>query len=265
MRIGSVPYLNACVLVHGLRDREGIELEFDPPSLLAKKLAAGQLDVALASSIEYLRHPEYAAIPGLSISGLHEMWSIRFFHRTPLTQLRSVVLDPASETTNSLLKILLGRHADVHPEYHLPERDQSIADRAESADAFLLIGDPALGYCNKAWSVWDLQAAWHTMTGLPFVYALWLARPGVDVQQLGVTLRQCRDAGLAHAAAIASREAPSRGLSAERAHEYITRVVRYMLAEDELSGLRRFQEFLDQDGVNIVQRDDYSSLIETER
>jgi len=259
--MGSVPYLNTCVLVHGLRGREGIELEFHPPSLLAKRLAAGQLDVALASSIEYLRHPEYTAIPGLSISGLHEMWSIRFFHRVPLTQLRSVVLDPASETTNSLLKILLSRHAGVHPEYMLPDHGKPVEERVGKADGFLLIGDPALIYRSEDWSVWNLQTAWHTMTDLPFVYALWIARPGVDIRQLGVTLRECRDAGLKHAEDIAAHEAPSLGLTSERVYEYITRIVRYDLTEKEVSGLQRFQEFLNQDGIDTVRSDDLACII----
>jgi len=246
LRLGAVPYLNACVLVHGLADRDEVVLEFHPPSVLAKKLASGELDVALASSIEYLRHPEYVMVPGLSISGLLEMWSIRLFHRVPLTTLQKVALDPASETTNALLQLLLETHVGVRPAYVLPEPspDQPALAGAPDVDAFLRIGDPALTFREAAWQAWDLQAAWHALTGLPFVYGLWLARTGTDVDRLGLVLRRCRDEGLQQTPAIAEREAASRGLTCERAREYISRIVRYTLGEDERTGLRTFQEFL---------------------
>lgn len=261
LRIGSVPYLNACVLVHGLALEPNVSLEFHPPSILAAKLACGDLDVALASSIECFRHPEYAIVPGLSISGFREMWSIRLFHRVPLTALQTVALDPSSETTNALLQVLLRERSRSLPRFVMPERSLENSSRMANsipreADGFLLIGDPALTFQQPGWMSWDLQSAWFDLTGLPFVYALWHARPGVDVQALGALLRKCRDEGLQAVEMLAAREAPAIGLTRASVRAYIAEIVGYALGENERAGLRQFQRYVYRAGLIQAERTD---------
>jgi chorismate dehydratase len=256
LRIGSVPYLNARVLIHDLAAEQDVSLDLLPPSILARKLATGSLDAALVSSIEYFRHPEYRAIPGLSVSGRHEMWSIQLFHRVPLTAIRSVRLDTASETTNALVRILLKERWSIEPAYFkeegtgIEERGasseppQASSLRPQASDAFLLIGDPALTFSHPDWHALDLLSVWRELTGLPFVFALWLARPGIDIEALGARLRRCRDEGLKQAVLIAGREAPRHGLTLDRTLRYISEIVHYDLGEHERAALRRFQEYL---------------------
>jgi chorismate dehydratase len=243
LRIGSVPYLNVRVLIHGLDKEPDLTFELDLPSLLAKRLAAGDLDVALVSSIEYLRHPEYRAVPGLSVSGWHEMWSIRLFHRVPVERIRTVTLDPASETTNALLRILLKERWGLKPEY------LEKGGRGGSPDAFLLIGDRALTFDDPAWQALDLMRVWRELTGLPFVFALWQVRPDVDIDSLGARLRRCRDEGLKQAVSIATREASRYGQSPDWTLRYIREIVHYDFGAEERAGLWRFQEYLINHGL----------------
>ena len=44
-------------------------------------------------------------------------------------------------------------------------------------------------------TVVDLGEAWHTLTGLPFVFALWVSRPGVELGDLPEALEQSRADG----------------------------------------------------------------------
>ena len=112
LRLGCVKYLNALPLIHGWNG----EVRFDHPSTLCRQLAAGELDVALVSSFEYLRNPIYSVVDRVAIASDGPVFSVILAHRGPLEQLREVVVDPASETSVNLLRCLLGEQG-MAPEF----------------------------------------------------------------------------------------------------------------------------------------------------
>jgi predicted solute-binding protein/REP element-mobilizing transposase RayT len=103
LRIGCVKYLNARPLIHGW---EG-DVDFDHPSALCNKLAAGKLDVALVSSFEFLRNPIYQIVDDVSISSDGPVYSVVVAHRGEIAKLEEIELDPASGTSVNLLRCLL--------------------------------------------------------------------------------------------------------------------------------------------------------------
>jgi chorismate dehydratase len=110
-----------------------------------------------------------------------------------------------------------------------------------TADAVLVIGDRAMKVPDSPFhSVVDLSEAWKSMTGLPFVFALWVARPGLDLGDLPEILEKCRACGLANARELAATHGPKLGLDPDACHEYLTRVISYDLGEPEIAGLRLF-------------------------
>src|SRR6058998_1104286 len=185
LRIGCVKYLNARPLIRGWLG----PVEFDHPSTLGKRLANGELDVALVSSFEFLRNPIYRIVDDVSISSDGPVYSVVVAHRGEIAQIEEIELDPASETSANLLSCLIA-------ELGLPPRlvRRSTAARPGTAElktgrsARLLIGDQAVRfrqqYANE-FSFWDLEEEWQKPVGLPFVYALWLIRPEVaDPKQI---------------------------------------------------------------------------------
>ena len=70
-------YLNARPLIRGWTGN----VEFDHPSALCKRLAKGQLDVALVSSFEFLRNPIYRIVDDVSISSDGPVYSVVVAHR----------------------------------------------------------------------------------------------------------------------------------------------------------------------------------------
>src|SRR4029077_3669819 len=98
LRLGCVKYLNARPLIHGWKE----ELTLDHPSVLCRKLADGDLDVALVSSIEYLRNPIYKIVDDVSIASDGPVYSVVVAHQGELSDIREIVLDPASETSVAL-------------------------------------------------------------------------------------------------------------------------------------------------------------------
>lgn len=250
IRIGTVPYLNAQVLVYGLQPGTSrYECSVDVPSVLVQRLREGDLDVALVSSIEYFRRPDYCILPDLSISAYREMWSIKLFHRGPLQQARRVGLDPASESSNALLQIILREKLQLGIELAPVAFGEDPAKR-EDLDGFLKIGDPCLMYVPPpGYEAVDLAAEWHNFTNLPFVFAVWLVRKGVDLEGLNTELFLAKREGLRHTEELARAAAPWLGMDFLRAKNYISRVVHYDLGRAELGGLDLFRRYLVRQGA----------------
>jgi chorismate dehydratase len=89
-------------------------------------------------------------------------------------------------------------------------------------------------------SVVDLAEEWYMMTGLPFVFALWVVRRGVELGDLPEALARSRSAGLAHAADLAAIHGPRLGLDLATCYDYLTRTLSYDLGEPEIAGLQCF-------------------------
>ena len=103
LRIGCVKYLNARPLIYGWSGT----VDFDHPAALCRKLEHGDLDVALVSSLEYLRRPIYRIVDRISISAHGAVYSVIVAHNEDLSRAQEIDIDPASETSVALLRCLL--------------------------------------------------------------------------------------------------------------------------------------------------------------
>jgi chorismate dehydratase len=260
IRIGAVSYLNAKPLYYRLRDEApGVRLSLDLPSRLAEQLAAGAVDVALIPSIEYLRGVDrgYEIIPGFAIAARGPVRSVKLFGRVPWDRVARLALDAGSRTSQVLARIWLDVRHGARPA-QVEELPLGVSVWESTADAVLLIGDRAMKVPREGFrDVVDLGEAWWGMTGLPFVFAMWVARPGVELGDLPEALARSRSAGLAHAAELAELHGPRLGLDRAACYDYLTRALSYDLGEPEITGLRRFAEMaarlgLAPEGVSLV-------------
>ena len=214
IRVGAVSYLNTKPLIYDLEKlAPQAELVLDHPSRLADQLQNGQLDVALIPIIEYFRAGNYSLVPGISIASHGPVLSVTLFSRVPWEKIRRVGLDEGSRTSAALAQILLRQRHGARPEI----RPLPLDGQAENcdADAVLLIGDRAMRACLPGFAhAFDLGQEWHEWTGLPFVYAAWAVRAGVDLGPVADALHEAKKRGCAHVGPIAAREAPTLGLDA---------------------------------------------------
>ncbi len=244
IRIGAVRYLNARPLIEGLEAlAPRVTLELDYPSVLADRLAAGALDVALIPSAEYFRgrvRDGYEILPGLAIAARGAVRSVKLFSRVPLGSIERLALDDGSRTSQVLVQVWLDAVHGVRPA-RIERLPVGVSALESTADAVLVIGDRAMRVPHDPFvAVVDLGAAWVELTGLPFVFALWVTRPGLDLGGLPEILRECRAAGLARADDLAAEYGPKLGLSRAECSEYLTSVLSYDLGEAEQAGLRQF-------------------------
>jgi len=260
LRVGAVNYLNAKPLYYRLCEfAPGASLEMDYPSRLAEKLAAGALDVGLIPSVEYLRGAAsgYEILPGFAIAARGAVRSVKLFSRVPLGRIGRLALDDGSRTSQALTRVWLDGAYGVRPR-RVDLLPVGVPIEESTADAVLLIGDRAMTAAEGPYHVVvDLAEAWRAWTGLPFVFALWVARQGVDLGRLPAALERCRAEGLAHAMEIAAEHGPRLGLGVAACYDYLTETLSYDLGGPELAGLRRFANLaarlgLAPEGVDLV-------------
>lgn len=249
IRIGAVNYLNTKPLIHDLeRLAPDSTLILDLPSRLADRLAAADLDVALIPVVEYLRAGTYTIVPNIAIASRGPVLSVTLFSRKPWGQIRRLALDVGSRTSAALVQVILGHRYGVRPDL-LPLPMNQAAEEVD-ADAVLLIGDRAMRACLPGFDyAYDLGQEWHDWTGLPFVYAIWAVREGIDLAGVDRALTEAKERGCAAAGRIAQREAPGLGLDAGYCRRYLTNIIHFDLGPKELAGLERFAALAGQLGL----------------
>jgi len=260
VRIGAVSYLNSRPLIAALPElAPRAEIVVDLPSRLAEGLEAERLDVALVPSIEVFRCPRYRVVSDACIACHGCVRSVKLFGRVRPEEIRTLALDEGSRTSAALARILLRERFGLEPSVERLPIGATLDQTA--ADAVVLIGDRAiLSGEERAEFVWDLGEQWVQWTGLPFVFALWLARPGVDLARLDELFAAARDRGVQQFEEIAAVESPRVGITYQQCLAYFRDHLVFTLGKRERLGLEMFGQLarkhgLAPSGVDLVGHD----------
>jgi chorismate dehydratase len=272
VRVGRIRYIN-CFPVYGAIDRGVVDLGAPVisgnPSELNQLMATGQLDVSVISAVEYARDASrYLLLPDLGITSDGPVRSVMLFSRVPAQDLsgRRVLLSRSSMTSVALTQLLFEHVWKAAPEY--AAGDAELTDIArfldEPHDARLVIGDAALLLANRVRArgseypgasdypyVYDLGECWKEWTGLPFVFAVWVAQRTAtvsDALQVHARLLESRDWGLAHLDVLAEQAATVTGIARRICLEYLSGLD-YRLSYDHLAGLTEFFRRLASAGI----------------
>jgi chorismate dehydratase len=251
VRVGAVSYLNTRPLIFGLEQSPEFELRLDVPAQCADLLHRGDIDLGLIPSIEYLRSPGggYRIVPGVSLASRGAVASVALYTSKPIEDVRSIALDTGSRTSIALLSVLCARLFKIAPktEPHAP----TVGGMLASSDAALIIGDNALFLDHDAQGLGkiDLGEAWHELTGLPFVYAVWAGHPGGLAAPHVDRLQRARDAGVTHAREIAVTCYPEDPERRDIAERYLRDNMKYDLDEESQAGLTLFYQYAAELGI----------------
>jgi chorismate dehydratase len=272
LRIGRIPYIN-CYPVYGAVDRGVVRLDAElvdgVPTALNALMASGNLDVSVVSAVEYARDSRrYLLLPDLAISCDGPVRSVMLFSKRPATELsgRRVLVSRSSMTSVALLELLFENVWRAEPKFF--PTDAEISDVArfhdEQHDARLVIGDAALLLETKGRAraiatgtqttphmekaapeypySYDLGAVWKEWTGLPFVFAVWVAQRKVAVDaalSAHAGLIMSRDWGIANVPELAQQASASTGVPLTACEEYLSGLD-YGLSYPHLAGLTEF-------------------------
>lgn len=265
MRIGRIPYIN-CYPVYGAVDRGIVPLAGEivdgVPSALNAQMARGELDVSVISAVEYARDASrYLLLPDLAISCDGPVRSVVLFSKRPASELqgRRVLVSKSSMTSVALVELLFEHVWDAKPAFIPADAELADIDRFVDTehDARLVIGDAALHLWSRLRApedyepraglaeyryAYDLGAEWKRWTGLPFVFAVWVAQRTTPVQEslaVHANLIQSRDWGIGHLDTLAAQAAVATGVRKRDCLEYLSGLD-YGLSYDHLAGLTDF-------------------------
>lgn len=260
LRVGRIPYIN-CYPVYGGIDRGIVALDGQLidgiPTRLNHLMSTNQLDVSVVSAVEYARDAKrYLLLPELGITSDGPVRSVMLFSQHDPQTLggKRVLVSRSSMTSVALLELLFEHVWKCTPEF--VAGDAELADLArfdeEAHDARLVIGDAALRLSDEAtrggpWSLRypyrvDLGEAWKTWTGLPFVFAVWVAQrttPVREAMDVHGSLLASRDWGLQHLDQLAAQASLASGVSRDVCLEYFAGLD-YRLSYPHLAGLTEF-------------------------
>jgi chorismate dehydratase len=264
-RVGAVGFLNARPLVFGLDRDARFAVRFDLPSRCADLLHAGEIDLGLIPSIEYLRAPDadgYVIVPDLAIGSRGTVASVAIYTTREMRDVRTIALDTSSRTSVALTRVMCSRVFGIDP--RLEDHGPDLVAMLERSDAALMIGDNALfepggplelpaggGRAARQVDVVkiDLGELWTRTTGLPFVYAVWAGRARVVSGDTVAALQRARDLGCAHTREIAEAFFPGDPDRQAVGERYLRDNVRYDLGSNERAGLERFYGYAVEAGV----------------
>jgi chorismate dehydratase len=251
-RVGAVSYLNTKPLIEGLAESLGERggLELNLPSRLADRLKLAELDVALIPSVEFFGKPDWFILSDACIGCRGPVWSVRALFRTPPQKVRSLALDAGSRTSAAMLRVLLAESYGIQPELEPFPIDTPI--ESTSADCVLVIGDRAMRqHWDGVVEHWDLGEQWVRRTGLPFVFAMWVANPSERVGSDDATwkwlegvLEEARDRGCGMLAELADRHCMQYGLTAQQCRAYFEKNLYFRLDDPMLEGLRCYEQMV---------------------
>lgn len=254
-RVGSVKALNTVPLTRGLEN----QIVYTTPAKLAELLRHEELDAALVSVVEPLLNDRYDILDGVAVASLGEVKSVFLAHRRPLEAAQEIFCDPASLTSVMLLKVLLAERG-LKPAFKPLENYAAAAAK----DFVLLIGDAALDFAllpapaeagAKATSalpapeILDLGAAWFELTKLPFVFAVWALRRGIENLELRRQLREAKDLGLDTLDHIIQSRTE---YTEDFRKDYFGWHIHYHLGSDEKRGIAKFMDLLRKHGYGPV-------------
>jgi chorismate dehydratase len=239
LKISAVSYLNTIPFVHGLKQSELIkiiDLQLDYPSICAEKLINGIVDLALVPVAVIPKLKEAHIISDYCIGANGAVDTVCLYSDVPIEEIESIALDYQSRTSVALLKILLKEYWQLNPE--LKKANVGFEENIKGNHAALVIGDRAFALNTKHAYIYDLSAIWKKMTGLPFVFAAWVANTKLP-QDFIISFNKALEKGLSNIDKALALEGDSYP-NCKNPEDYLNNKISYNLDVEKQKGMELF-------------------------
>ena len=240
IKVGAVSYLNTKPLLYGFEQSgfiDSIELVQDFPARIAAMLLNNEIDIGLVPVAIIPENKAFHIVSDYCIGAVNEVASVCLFSEVPMEQIETVILDYQSRTSVQLCKILLKHFWKKEVVFKNAELD--FRNQISGKTAAVVIGDRAFEQRLVSPFVYDLAAAWKDFTGLPFVFAAWVANKKINEAFL-LKFNEANAFGLQHIAeVVANIDYPLYDLTI-----YYTQNISYNFDASKQEGLNNFLSYL---------------------
>lgn len=240
IKVAGVSYLNTKPLLYGIERSpvlNEMKLLLDYPSNLAQSLQKGDIDMALMPVAAMPGIPGARIVSDYGIAADGNVASVCIFSQVPMEQIETIYLDYQSRTSVRLAQLLLEKHWRKNVVYK--SAPENYIEYINGSTAGVIIGDRALKQLSNFEYIYDLAAEWKAFTGLPFVFAAWIANKDLP-QDFLEAFNDANAEGLKHIdEVVAENPFPYYDL-----HTYYTKNIHYLLTEEKKAGLNKFLELI---------------------
>jgi chorismate dehydratase len=238
--VGAVSYLNTKPLMyafkHGLKI-EGMEIVEEYPAKIASMLLNDQIDVGLVPVAIIPKLSEHYIISDYCIGAEQQVASVCLFSEVPLDKIEKVILDYQSRTSVALARILIEHFWKLDVLFE--EAKENFREEIKGTTAAVVIGDRAFEQRKISAYKYDLAAAWIEFTGLPFVFAAWVANKKLP-EDFIYQFNEANKKGLENIdSVVCENSSPHYDLK-----KYYTENISYQLTAEKRKGLDKFLAFL---------------------
>jgi chorismate dehydratase len=241
IRISAVSYTNTRPFLYGIQNTsiiDKIDLSLDIPADCAQKLIDDKVDIGLIPVAAILNLPEWNIVSDYCIGANGPVNSVFIFSHCPIDDIQTMQLDPQSRTSNNLARVLLKNFWKADPNLVINAADYATSDDPNTA--FVQIGDRTFGRKSQFEFVYDLSEEWKKFTGLPFVFAAWIANKSIPqdfVDEFNKSLKY----GLGHRAELLKTLPQRPDFDLE---DYLVYRLDFYLTEDKKNALYLFLEYI---------------------
>ncbi len=241
IKISAVSYTNTQPFIYGLRHTDiidQIDLSLDIPADCAQKLIDGKVDIGLIPVAAVINMPYWEIVSDYCIGADGPVNSVFIFSNCEISKAQTLQLDPQSRSSNNLARVLLKNYWQTNPKLVTDATDYGTSE--DPWTAFVQIGDRTFGKKGKYAYSYDLAEVWKELTGLPFVFAAWIANkpiPKTFMNRFNHSLKH----GLDNRAAV---------IEALPVHsdfdltDYLMRKLDFNLSPDKVKALNLFIDYI---------------------
>jgi len=243
IRISSVSYLNSAPFIYGIRNGvfpETVNLSLDIPSVCAAKLISGEADIGLVPVASIPSIPHAKIISSFCIGAEGPVRSVTLLGDVPPHEMKTILLDYQSRTSVALVKLLAKHHWKINPEWK--NTSEGFEQQISGTTGGVVIGDRSLRLQTNFKVTLDLGMEWKNMTGLPFVFACWVANRELSPQFIE-SFESALSAGINSIDKVIAGLGNEYG-TIDHITDYLTGSISYNFDDKKKEGLKLFLDYL---------------------
>lgn len=243
IQVGAVSYLNTKPLLWGIERSpelmQQIELVTDYPSKIAQQLLNDEIDIGLVPVAIVPQMKEYYIDSDYCIGADGDVVSVCLFSDVELDKVEKILLDYQSRTSVNLCRVLLKNYwkKDIPVEDAGPD----FINRINGNTAAVLIGNRALQQRKHSKYIYDLAGEWKKFTGLPFMFAAWIANKKLPSDFIDLFNKKNAEGLKNIDAVVAGNNCDYYDL-----HTYFTKNISYDVTDDKRKAMDLFLKLLQQ-------------------
>ena len=235
IKISAVNYTNTKAFIYGIEHSDilnKIDLSLDIPSDCAAKVINGQVDIGLMPVAAIPLVPNANIVADYCIGSDGGVNSVFIFSSVPVNEIRTLKLDLHSRTSNNLAKVLL--------KFFWKKEVEFKTDQSAETDAIVLIGDRTFGKKGDYAYVYDMGEEWKNFTGLPFMYAAWVANKEIP-QSFKDEFNAALKFGLDHRKEVLQELPQNENFDLE---DYLYNKLQFEVTEDRKKAMKLFLDYI---------------------